>query len=252
MTVPASISPNQSQIQTAVVAFLNDVLSGFSPAPAVVEAMDNRVAEPATTNFVVMTTLGMDRLSTNVDSYQDVAFTASIAASVLTVSAVAFGVIKVGAQLFGVNVAATRITSQLTGTPGGVGTYAIDTSQAVSSEKMSAGLKVLQISSILRMQLDFHSADNSAANDMAMTVAAALRDDYGVSFFAALPAPQNAVAPIEADHPQMRPFVNDQSQYEFRLVSDARFQVNQTIAVPQQFADALAVELVEIDAAYPP
>jgi hypothetical protein len=60
--------------------------------------------------------------------------TGQIATTVLTVSAVASGVIEIGQMLTGGATAAnTRITEQLTGTPGGLGTYTVSVSQTVAS-----------------------------------------------------------------------------------------------------------------------
>lgn len=60
--------------------------------------------------------------------------TASIASTTMTVSAVGSGTIAVGQTLTGSGVStATVITGQLTGTPGGVGTYTVYPSQTVAS-----------------------------------------------------------------------------------------------------------------------
>ena len=69
-----------------------------------------------------------------------IAFTASIAGTVLTVSAVASGshVLGIGSNVFGGTSAGTKITSLGTGT-GGVGTYNINNSQTVASRSMTAG-----------------------------------------------------------------------------------------------------------------
>ena len=61
-------------------------------------------------------------------------FTGSITTSTLTVTALANGVILTGQVLTGVGITAnTIITSQLTGTVGGLGTYAVSISQVVGS-----------------------------------------------------------------------------------------------------------------------
>lgn len=66
------------------------------------------------------------------------AFTASIAGNVMTVTAVGSGVLQPGMEVTGTNVnVPTGIKSQLTGTMGGVGTYAIYPTQTVSSESMT-------------------------------------------------------------------------------------------------------------------
>jgi hypothetical protein len=65
-------------------------------------------------------------------------FTAAISGTTMTVSAVASGVILVGAVISGTGVTAgTRIVGYGTGT-GGTGTYTVDTSQTVSSTTISS------------------------------------------------------------------------------------------------------------------
>lgn len=74
------------------------------------------------------------------------AITASIAGTVLTVSAVASGTLQQGQALADLTAAllpGTAITGQLTGTPGGVGTYSVNQSQTVGSEAMTTALVLL-------------------------------------------------------------------------------------------------------------
>lgn len=69
------------------------------------------------------------------------AFTGSIATTTLTVSAVSAGTIYPSMQISGTGVTAgTRIVEQLTGTPGGVGTYAVSISQTAASTAMTGDL----------------------------------------------------------------------------------------------------------------
>ena len=68
-------------------------------------------------------------------------FTASIATTTLTVSAVSAGAIYPSMQIIGTGVTAgTRIVAQLTGTTGGTGTYTVSTSQTVTSTAMTGDL----------------------------------------------------------------------------------------------------------------
>jgi hypothetical protein len=72
--------------------------------------------------------------------------TASIAGTVLTVSAVSLGVLMPGQALADITTslaAGTRITAQLTGTTGGPGTYSVNKPQTVGSETMTTSLTVL-------------------------------------------------------------------------------------------------------------
>jgi hypothetical protein len=105
------------------------------------------------------------------------------------------------------------------------------------------------MSSQMVVQLDFHSADYSAA-EMAQTVAALFRDEYGTRFFSGLPAPLNQISPFYADDPRKMPFVNGEGLYEWRWVADATLGISQTILVPQQYADQLKVGLIPVDIFY--
>lgn len=244
----ATIAPTQSTVLTALKAFLGAVL----PAGVdVIAGVVNRVPEPKSPGFVTMIPIRISRLRTNVDSDQDVRFTGSIAGTTLTVTAVDFGSIGVGATVFGVGAAAnTKITALGTGT-GGVGTYTVSPAQTLSSRVLSSGARQLEQGAEIVVQLDFHTA-NSTSADLAQTVSTLLRDPYGVDFFAALAPPGNGVVPLYADDPKYVPFLNAEQQYEWRWMVEAHFQINQVVAVPQQYADAVEVELINVDAAYPP
>lgn len=68
------------------------------------------------------------------------AFTASIAATVMTVTAVAHGVLGIGQliQDAGILASGTMIVNQLTGSAGSTGTYTVSVSQTVPNEAMTA------------------------------------------------------------------------------------------------------------------
>lgn len=239
MPVTQTISPAQSDITAAVGAFLMDV-TGLANTQIVV-GQPNRVAEPSAPTFIVMTPIRFERISTNIDTYDDSSFLGSSTGTALTVTENLVGTVPIGAVLFGVDVPdGIRILSQASGAPGGPGVYTLSGAVNLSSQEFAAGGKIIEIDSIVTVQLDFHSDDNSSAQ-LSQAVSAALRDPYGVSFFAALPAPQNVVVPLYADDPAWRPFINAEQQYEWRWVLEGRFEVNQTIRVQQQFADTVSV-----------
>jgi hypothetical protein len=223
----------------------------MSTGVAAVAGQPNRVPEPNNPFFVVMTPMRFTRLSTNVDGSADAKFTASISGSTMTVSAVQTGTIVPGALVFGANVA-TAVINQLTGTPGGAGTYLVSPSLNVSSETMSAGTKTLMQSAEIDVQLDFHSSDLTSS-DFAQIVSTTLRDEYAVSFFKALSAPLNGVTPLLADDPAQQPFINDQNQFEYRWVTNCRLQVDQIVSISQEYADSITVTLKDVaPPAYPP
>lgn len=241
-------SPTQSNILAAMRSFLVAVLPD---GVDVVSGQPNRVAEPRGTRFVVMSPPQFVRLSTNVDDSADVKFTGSIAGSVLTVTDVAYGTILRGATVFGVGVAAGTTIREPGGTgTGGVGTYPVSVAQTLASRTLSTGAKTLTQSAEVIVQLDFHSADGTSG-DMAQAVSTLLRDEYGTGQFADQ-SPNYGVTPLHADDPAQRPFVNENQQVEWRWVLDAHLQANQTVSVPQQYADAVAVDLISVDVEYPP
>jgi hypothetical protein len=209
---------------------------------AIIAGQQNRAAEPAFPSFVVLTPIAFTRLETNLDESADVRFQGSISGNVLTVSQVFFGQVGPGALLFGSGVAAgTSIVSNGTGP----GLFVVSVPQTLSSRVLSCGATLVTQGAQVTVQIDFHSADLTAG-DMAQTVSTLLRDPYGVDFFAALAPPLNGVVPLYADDPKQVPFVNAEQQYEWRWTLDAQFQVNQTVSVPQQYADAVEVGLVSV------
>lgn len=235
-------NPSQSAVFTALRAFLLQIL----PAGVeVVQGQDNRVAEPKADDFVVMTEILRPRLSTNLNTYSDVAFTGSIAGQTLTVSAIQFGTIEVGQRVNGVGVTpGTTITALGSGT-GGVGTYTVSASQTVASEKLSSGFEVHMQPTEIHIQLDVHG-ENSADN--AQTVTTLFRDQYAVQAFSDL-SPN--VQPLYADDPKQVPFWNGEQQTENRWVITARLQANIAVETPQDFADQLQPTLINVEAAYP-
>lgn len=75
------------------------------------------------------------------------AFTGAISTTVLTVSAITAGNLTPGQIVTGAGVTAnTVLGSQLTGTTGGVGTYAVSISQTVASEAMTTTAGLVQYS----------------------------------------------------------------------------------------------------------
>lgn len=171
------------------------------------------------------------------------------ACGLLTVTAIDFGTILVGARVFGTGAAVgTRIRAAGTGT-GGVGTYVVSPGQTLSSRLLAASGKLLETGSNFVVQLDFHSYDLDSAADMAAIVQSTFRDPYAYAFFA-----ENYphVRPLYADDPALVPFVNENAQVESRWILEAALQINQTTRVPAQYADAVEVDVISVDAEYPP
>ncbi|MGA1801483.1 DUF3383 family protein [Rhizobium sp. HT1-10] len=75
--------------------------------------------------------------------------TASIAGNVIYVTAVSSGTLVPGAIIAGTGVTAgTQITSQISGTTGGIGTYAVSATQVVASGTITASYGVLTVSAV--------------------------------------------------------------------------------------------------------
>jgi hypothetical protein len=228
---------------------LKSFLASILPSDvAIVTAQQNRVAEPQSPSFVVMTPIRFTRLRTNIATYADARFTGSISGSTLSVSNITSGTIGVGSTIFGSGVFAnTRIT--------GIGslpdTWVISPIQNVSSRVLAAGTKTWEQGTELAVQLDFHSADTSLAGDYAQTVTTMFRSSYAVEQFASQ-TPAYDITPLYADDARMVPFINESQQWEWRWVVEARVQVNDVVTIPLQFADSLEVDVVSVEASYPP
>lgn len=238
----ATVSPTDDEVATVLRAFL---LSILPTGVEVIQGQLNRVAEPVSDDFVVFWPIRRPRLATNSDDYADAVFTGSIASLVLTITSVLRGVMRNGATVFGNGVAAgTRVTSFGTGT-GGVGTYNINPTQTVASRTLSAGVQTIMQETEIVMQLDVHGPTSA---DNAQTISTLFRDAYAVEFFASL---SSSVSPLYADSPKQLPFLNGEEQQENRWIIEAVMQADEVITVPQQFADVVEVDLVNVEATYP-
>lgn len=237
-----ALSLNELAMFTALRTFLLGVLA---PGVEVIRGQVNRTAEPATTDFVVLTPIMRERLETNTETFADVAFVGSISGTTLNVTSVSQGTIAVGALLFGANVTAgTTITALGTGT-GGVGTYTVSQSQTAAAGVIAAGtLSILQPVTVT-VQIDVHGP-NSADN--VQVISTLFRDSYGVD---QIQAANPGVTPLHADQARQMPFVNGEQQIEYRWTMDALVQCNPTLNVPQQYAAAAKVGTIEVDTTYP-
>lgn len=230
---------------TAVRSFLLAIL----PAGVeVFQAQQSRLPEPTAHSFVVLTPIMRERLSTNVDVYADVSFSGSVSGNILTVTAVQFGAIAVGAPLFGAGVAAGSIISALGTGTGGVGTYTLSAAQTGVTGPLAAGVRSVTQSTRITVQSDIHSADVATAANMAQTVSTLFRDEFAVD---ALSASNANISPLFASDPHQVPFLNSEQQYESRWIVDLVMDANMAIDVPQDFASAVTVNFISADNTYP-
>jgi hypothetical protein len=238
-----AITPTQSNAQAVLGAFLASILPSDV---AIVTAQQNRIAEPQVPTFVVMTPIRFMRLRTNIQTYADVQFVGTISGTVLTVQSIAMGQVQVGQFLFGSGVAANSVITALGPS---LGQFLVKPSQSAVSQVIGAGAKIWEQGAELTIQLDFHSADTSLAGDLAQTVSTLFRSEYAVDQFA---TSGFDITPLYADDPRMVPFINENQQWEWRWVLEARTQCNDVVSLPQEFADSLDVGIISVDATYPP
>jgi hypothetical protein len=240
----AAPTPTQSEVLAVLRTFLLNILPSGVP---VVLAQVNRVPEVKAADFVLMTPLRQRRLATNFDDTADCAFTASVSDTIMTVSDVSLGVILEDATLLGANLTGPPvIVEQTSGPTGGVGTYVLSVTQGtVSSQQMATGVQNYTQSTEITVQLDVHGPKSA---DNAQVISTMFRDEYATTAFAVL---NENVAPFYADDPKQIPFINDQDQYENRWVIEAVMQANQTVTFPQEFADVLTIDLINVEEAYP-
>lgn len=237
-----TLSLSEVQIFTALRSFLLAILpAGIE----VVKAQDNRVPEPAGTNFVTMTPILRERLETNVDTYSDTAFVGSISGNTLTVTSISLGAITLGAQLLGNNLAANTVVTALGTGTGGIGTYTVTPSQTVAIQTIAAGVQYLLQPIKFTAQLDVHGP---SAGDNVQIISTAWRDGFAVDQFS---TSGFDVTPLYASDPHQMPFENAEQQIEERYVIDVVMQANPILTVPQQFASQLEANLIEVQAQYP-
>lgn len=239
-----TITPTQSNVLEALGQFIAAVVPGLQ----VIVGQQNRTAEPHQDDFVVMTPIRNQRLATNIDGGDDCKFIGSIAGNILTVEDLEVGAISPGVTVFGPTVQPSTTVLAAGDLPS---TFTVSISQTVPSGTLSAGQKTVMQETECVVQLDFHSADTTSA-DAANTVSTALRDEFGTSFFAGLASPLNGVSPLYADDPRQMPFMDAEQQYEWRWVLEAHLQYDPSVAVPQQYGDGAQVQLVDVDASFPP
>ena len=229
--------PGTYQVNIAQTAGDADDTRVLTTGVEVVQAQDNRVPEPVGADYLTMTPLRRPRLGTNVDTPNDVTFIASIDATTMTVTEMKTGAITQGSRVFGPGVAAGTVVQALGSGTGGIGTYVVSPAQEVASEATAAGTKENMESVQMAVQVDVYGPNSG---NFAQIISALFRDEYAVSLFAAL---LPAVSPLYADDPRQLAFSDGEQQYENRWSIDLEMQVDETVTVPQQFADTLTVNV---------
>ena len=240
--IPLSIT------QAQIFQVLGDFLTSILPATCkVVRGEVNRVPEPQGTDFCVMWPLLRERLSTNVDTLNDIAFIGSISGTTLTVTKTLTGTI-INNLLLDANgiLANTTIVTQLSGTTGGAGTYQVSNTQTLGSTTIQAGSKSALQPVKVSMQVDVHGPSSA---DNAHIITTLFRDDYGVVSFGSLDSVD--VQPLYCEEPRQVPFTNGEQQLEERWIIQIYLQANPVVAVPQQFSGTVTVPIIAASDNYP-
>lgn len=224
------------------------ILANVPAGVDVIKGQVNRVPEPRVDDFIVMTPINRRRLNTNVDTYTDAVFTGTINGTALNVTSSFYGDLSLGSVIYGIGITdGTAITAFGTGS-GAEGTYTVNNAQTFAEGVIAAGTQKMLQPVEWTVQLDVHGPNSS---DNSHRISTVFRDEYAATAFAALGTGQD-VMPLYADDPKQIPFVNDQSQLEWRWVLEACFQANQAVVnIPQQFFDRVVVGLIDVDTFYP-
>ena len=244
-----NLSITETQIFTGVVSVLGSfgLASSSGGSVPIIRGQVNRVPEPAAADFVVLWPLMRDRIATNQDTPSDNQVTASIASGVMTVSAVITGAVPVPGSLWGAGLATAgaTITGQLTGNPGGIGTYSVTGAANVGAATLYCGTSANLMQTELTIQADVHGP---ASADNATRIQALWRDQYAVSAFQGT---GYDLAPLYTSDPRQTAFENGEQQIEERWSIDLCLQANPIVTTPMQFAGTLDVTTYPVDVLQP-
>lgn len=237
MTTQLKLNITEKDIFSALRFFLSSILpSGID----VFKAEINRVSEPETDDFVVMSRTLNERISTNINSYEDDYFIGSINGTVLTIESVGNGTISLNDFVVGNGVlSGTIITGFLTGA-GGIGTYSINNPQIVNSIIVQTGINNILEPTKITIQLDIHGPDS--ANN-AQKITTLLLSEYAYNKFKEYGFD---IVPLYAGEPKQMPFMNAEQQYEIRWIVEVILQANNIIGISQQYAYQLEVGLIDV------
>lgn len=119
-------------------------------------------------------------------------------------------------------------------------------STTVQTYDRQSGSSLFERDTQFSVQIDCYG---SGALDRATALSTLLRSDYACQAFS---ASGFDMQPLYAGEPRQLQFVTGESQYMERWAFDAVMQMNPVVSVPQDFANALEVGLIDVDVKYPP
>ncbi len=269
-------TPTISQTEERTLIGLRSFLLAVLPAGTeVIKGQVNRVAEPIGPDFVVMTPLMQPRLGTNETTYLFGAntFVASVAGTTMTVypdSPESYltnddrppeivtndsgqpvtndspePLVLASSLTSGTSVrigSGAVIVAQLTGTPGGPGTYQVTPAQDVDPVVVYDGARLDLVPVEYVIQLDIHGP---RSGDATRVIEGLFRSEYAVDLL-----DPYGVAPLYCSDPRQAPFVNDSNFVEYRWSMDAHCQANPSIGTPQEFMQEVVVDTFEVATEY--
>jgi len=104
------------------------------------------------------------------------------------------------------------------------------------------GTAILHGPARIDIQVDFYGP---VAGDYCKAAMTAFRTGWGFDAF------PTDIKPLYMSDGAQSPLITGEQQYETRWTLTASMQYNPTVSVPQQFANALAVNIVNVERAYP-
>lgn len=113
------------------------------------------------------------------------------------------------------------------------------------SEPINGG-RIVTRSEQMSFQIDCYG---EGAGETAETLNVLYRDPYAAELFQ---ASGYDVAPLYAGDIQQAPFVGGEDQYENRYTFEIELQINSRVTVPLQSCNILGIDLVSVDATFPP
>jgi hypothetical protein len=226
---------------TEVLTVARAVLLALLPdGVEVIRAYANRVPEPIGPDFVVLSPLRRERLSTNRDIDLDLKVIGSIAGETMTVPT--GPALAPGYGLYGPGVVRGSV---ITAAGPDAHTYTVAPPQTAP-----AGSTLYVGRHLMSQPIDYvFQADvfGPASSRNVEAIATIWRDDAGCQAVQVAAAAFGEMQPLFADDPHMAAFQSAESAWEDRWIVDLHLQINTVVTVGQQFADTLAITMLPVD-----